>query len=72
MVYQIVVKGELDDSWSSWLGGAEITRQQAAGGPALTLLTLEATDQATLYGVLDRLRDLNIALVSVSEAPARA
>jgi hypothetical protein len=71
MVYQIIVKGELDQSWSDWLGEVSISSQPGQDGASITRLTLDATDQAVLFGVLDRLRDLNIALVSVTEQPAR-
>ena len=66
MIYQIRVKGELDKSWSEWLGGIRINSEDQEDGSLLTTLTVDATDQSTLFGILDRIRDLNIFLVSVT------
>ena len=65
MIYEIKVKGELDKSWSDWLGEVEIT-SEPEGGYAITILRLEAADQPALFGVLDRIRDFNLTLVSVN------
>jgi len=67
MVYQIKVKGELDKSWSDWLGCIQITSEKLDDGSTITILTLDAADQSTLFGILDRIRDLNISLISVAE-----
>jgi hypothetical protein len=61
MVYQIRVKGILDARWSEWLGGLTIAPQ--ANGE--TLLTGAVADQAALHGVLARIRDMNLLLLSV-------
>jgi hypothetical protein len=66
MVYQIKVKGKLDQNWSAWLGSAKITTSIERDGTEVTTLTLTAIDQSTLFGILDRIRDLNISLVSVT------
>ncbi len=60
-VYQIKVRGRLDESWSGWFNSMEI----AAEGDTTTL-TGAVVDQAALRGILSRLWDLNLALISVN------
>jgi hypothetical protein len=57
--YEIKVQGRLDERWSDYLGGFEIA--YAAG---TTTLVGTVRDQAALYGLLNRIRDLNLVLVS--------
>jgi hypothetical protein len=64
MIYHICIQGVLDESWSDWLGNVEIRTGQSAEGP-ITTLTVDIVDQAALFGILDQIRDLNLALVSV-------
>lgn len=59
---QIRVKGHLSDQWAEWFGGLEIKNQPE--GEALLSGTLP--DQAALYGVLKRMRDLGLTLISVN------
>jgi hypothetical protein len=66
MVYQIRVRGELDQSWGKWLGDVRLTREMAEDGSVITRLTVDLPDQPALFGVLDRIRDLNLALISVN------
>ncbi len=61
--YEIEVEGYLDERWSEWLGALKIAHGEANG--AVTILTGEIPDQAALYGVLDRMRDLGLVLLSV-------
>jgi hypothetical protein len=67
MIYQIKVKGELDKSWSEWLDNIQIGCEDQQDGTVITILTVDVTDQSTLFGILDRIRDLNILLVSVTK-----
>jgi hypothetical protein len=60
--YRFLVKGHLDDRWSDWLGGLAIERQE----DGTTVLVGPVVDQAALYGVIIRLRDLGLSLLSVS------
>ena len=64
-LYLIRVRGALDERWSDWFGGVEMASEQAIDGSPTTLLT-GTLDHAALHGVLDRLRDLNLILISVS------
>jgi hypothetical protein len=66
MIYQIRIKGKLDQSWSDWLGEVEITAEQAEDGSVITTILVDAADQPALFGVLDRIRDLNFTLIQVS------
>ena len=67
MIYQLKVKGELDVSWSEWLGNVQITPEKQDDGSVITTMTVDAADQSTLFGILDRIRDLNIHLISVTK-----
>ncbi len=60
--YQIRLAGHLGDEWTEWFEGLSITL--AANGD--TLLTGPVRDQAALYGLLKKARDLGMALVSVN------
>jgi hypothetical protein len=58
--YEIRVDAVLDDQWADWLGGL---RLEVAGGQ--TTLTGVLPDQPALHGVLARIRDLGLCLISV-------
>ena len=60
-VYEIVVKGKLDSRWTRWFTDLQIIPQPDGN----SLLTGPIADQSALYGVISRLRDLGLVLVSV-------
>lgn len=60
--YEIKIRGHLDPRWSEWF--ADLTLTHLEGGE--TLLSGELPDQAALHGLLERIRDLNITLISVT------
>ena len=64
--YRIQVQGWLDQDWSDWLGQPDVTLERGAGREPVTILTTALLDQAALRGLLCRLWDLNLALVSVT------
>ena len=59
--YRIRVKGHLDDRWSDWLGGMTIHLQE----DGTSVLVGPVVDQAALHGVIIRIRDLGLPLLSV-------
>ena len=59
--YEIKIKGYLDQSWSERFAGLKLTHIEGDG----TLLSGIITDQAALHGLLERIRDLNLTLISV-------
>ena len=69
MIYQIEVKGKLDESWSDWLGDVSITSTPGEDGTSLwvTTLIVEVSDSPALFGILNRIRDLNLTLISLRE-----
>lgn len=61
VIYEILVEGCLDPCWSEWLEGMHISLQ--AGGD--TLLHAPLPDQSALYGLLNRIRGMNLKLLGV-------
>jgi len=63
--YQIKVQGRLDERWANWFDGMSITFEPAEDGSTMTVLTGSVVDQAALYGLINRMRDLGLPLISV-------
>jgi hypothetical protein len=61
-LYEIRIKGHLDDRWAEWFGGLTITLEDSGD----TLLTGPVVDQAALHGLLRKVRDLGMPLLSVT------
>ena len=68
--YRIVVQGELDGNWSEWLGGMVVTYEARGDNTGLTTLTGTVTDQSALRGILSRIWDLNLMVISVDRIDA--
>jgi len=67
--YSIRIKGHLKDRWAEWFGGMDITLDDDGS----TLLIGQVLDQAALHGVLKKVRDLGMPLLSVNRvAPGTA
>jgi hypothetical protein len=64
IVYQIRIRGQLHCEWTDWFGGMAVTPEDNGD----TLLTGPVVDQAALYGLLKKVRDLGMPLVSVNQA----
>jgi hypothetical protein len=63
IVYQIRLEGQLGSQWTDWFGGLAITPAE----DGQTLLTGPVVDQAALYGLLKKVRDLGMPLISVNQ-----
>jgi hypothetical protein len=61
LAYQIRIKGHLGHHWTDWFGGLAITLEDNGD----TLLTGQVADQAALHGLLRKVRDVGLPLISV-------
>lgn len=65
--YEIKIKGHLDQHWSEWFAGLKISYLDGD----VTKLSGSLPDQAALHGLLERVRDFNLTLISVtSDSPS--
>jgi hypothetical protein len=65
-VYEIKIKGLLDDHWQQWFEGMTLKRKESEGaGQDSTLIRGRIVDQPALHGLLAKIRDLNLTLLSV-------
>jgi len=62
MTYQIRIEGHLDAQWADWFSSLSVTLQENGD----TLLTGPVVDQAALFGILKKIRDLGLPLVSIA------
>jgi len=68
-IYEIRVKGHLGRQWTEWFGGLTITLEE----DGITLLTGPVVDQAAIHGLLKKVRDLGMPLLSVNRVePGRS
>ncbi len=68
MKYQIRIEGGLGPEWAGWFAGSAISRE----GDGVTLLTCDMADQAALHGLLRKLRDLGLPLLSINRIDDRS
>jgi hypothetical protein len=61
-VYDIRVAGQIDTQWSAWLDGLTITHPH----PGEAMISGDLVGQAALHGTLNRIRNLNLAIISVT------
>ena len=59
---EIHIKGQISNQWSEWFGGLTISHFD----PDETIITGVVADQAALYGIISRMRDLGLELASVN------
>jgi hypothetical protein len=67
-VYEIKVKGVIDGKWSEWFEGLEVSPQPSGE----TILAGPVVDQAALHGLLQKVRDVGLPLISVKRAGDRS
>ena len=65
-LYEIRIQGHLDDGWTDWFSGLTLTLE----GNGNTLLAGPVVDQAALHGLLRKVRDLGMPLISVIRVEA--
>ena len=63
--YAIKIQGRLDAGWSAWFDDLTVSVAGGGGAPAITTLTGPVIDQVALHGLLARIRDLGLPLLSV-------
>ena len=64
--YEILVQGQLDDLWRHWFAGMTLSNVETGeSGEDCTLISGKVADQAALHGLLIKIRDLNLKLLSV-------
>jgi hypothetical protein len=68
VIYQITVQGYLDKSRADWFDGMDIEPQVDADGRSVTKLTGTVVDQAALLGLLRKLYDLGLSLLSIKRS----
>ena len=66
MQYEIRVNGHLGTRWAAWFDGLAIT----GDGDGTTVLRGSVADQAALHGLLQKLRDVGIPLISLTQVPS--
>ena len=62
---EIRIEGHLDENWAEWLDGFTLSHSEQDE----TILTGKVKDQAALYGLITKLRDLGVKLISVNSIP---
>jgi hypothetical protein len=67
-IYQVKVRGVLDNRWSEWFNGMEIQIESTSDGDSITTLTGPVADQASLRGIVSKLWDLNLTIISVNRS----
>jgi hypothetical protein len=63
--YQIKIQGRQTEGWADWMENLEILTEQNSDAITITTLTGVVRDQSGLHGLLNRIRDLSIPLISV-------
>jgi hypothetical protein len=63
--YEIRLKGHLDSRWAAWFDGLSLTNESDGS----TLIQGPVADQAALHGLLQKVRDMGLPLISVAQVP---
>ena len=65
-IYEIRIRGKLDERWSDWFNGMTISIEQVDNGIHETMLKICIPDQAKLRGILNKIWDLNLTVICVN------
>jgi hypothetical protein len=65
--YQIEIKEQLDESWTDWFSDFELAYKTDDQGKPITILTSMVIDQAALNGILTKIWNLNLTVLSVNQ-----
>ena len=65
--YEIRLKGHLDSRWAAWFDGLSLTNERDGS----TLICGPVADQAALHGLLQKVRDMGLPLISVTQVQTR-
>jgi hypothetical protein len=65
-LYEIRLQGRLDDRWATWFDGMTLTTTTDTDGVVRTVVRGHVADQAALHGLLARLRDIGLPLISIT------
>ncbi|MEJ2304260.1 MAG: hypothetical protein P8Y14_22245 [Anaerolineales bacterium] len=71
MLYEIQVSGRIDLDRAAWFGDMTLDMKRTPEGAVISVLSGEVPDQAALFGILTRIRDLGMKLISVNRIGAR-
>jgi hypothetical protein len=63
--YEIKVEGVVSERWTDWFTGLTLTLERPVQGPPVTTLSGRVPDQAALRGIVNKLWDMNLTLISV-------
>ena len=63
-IYEITILGEIDSDWSNWFGGVRI-QHQPKGNLKVSVLSGIIEDQSALHGILKKISDLNLIIISI-------
>ncbi|MGW8180785.1 MAG: hypothetical protein ACWGQW_18795 [bacterium] len=66
--YEIRFKGHLDNHWAAWFHGCSLTREE----DGTSTMVAPVVDQAELFGLLNKVRDLSLSLISVNKIESNA
>ena len=65
--YQIIIEGSIDTSWSDWFGGLQMESRKMENGLTITRLSGILLDQAALRGLMNKIWDLNLVVLSLKQ-----
>jgi hypothetical protein len=66
-IYRIKIKEELDDNWTEWFSEMEMTVEKDNEGNPVTVLSGPVVDQAALNGLLNKIWNFNLTVISVKQ-----